>query len=98
MVAYKGGLLLYGGSDGTATLDETWIWDGTSWTNTGAAGPASGRTYAGLAAFNGEVVLFGGYDGTGAVVGGTWLWNGTSWTDTKAAGPSPRAAAVMIAR
>jgi len=45
---------------------------------------------------NGQVVLFGGYDG-GKALGDMWTWDGTSWTKRfPAHSPSPRWGAVLV--
>jgi hypothetical protein len=74
--------------------------NGKVWTNTGVTGRIGGRAAPTMAAFNGNVVLFGGYDPTWNAAGNTWLWNGTTWTKLNPSGSQPpaRAAAVMVAR
>lgn len=70
------------GQDG-AYLDETWIWDGVEWAQPIAQTPPTPRAAAGMAydRVTGELVLFGGYDGT-RHLGDTWTWDGASlsWT------------------
>ena len=56
-------LLLFGGYNG-AYLDDTWAWNGTTWTelNTGSSGAPSARYGPALAydTASGQMVLFGG--------------------------------------
>ena len=86
---------MFGGIGATTTLDDTWIWDGAAWTQqqTDAGPPA--RAAATSAANHQEVVLFGGQDPNGVLLGDTWTWNGTSWTRLNIAGPSPRMGSMM---
>ncbi len=77
--------VLYGGftTPGQTTLADTWLWDGTAWTQ-GASGP--GSLCDQLFVYDDHrqrTVLFGGLRITGAVfvdLALTWEWNGTAWT------------------
>jgi hypothetical protein len=57
------GLAIFGGTDGTSDLGDTWTWNGTSWVPLYAAGPGQPpiRSDA-MAAMdsNGSIILFGG--------------------------------------
>jgi hypothetical protein len=86
-------LLLFGGSTGTESgfQNDTWIWNGTTWRRLHPAASPPARHNADLAydAATGQVIMFGGYDGS--YLGDTWAWNGTTWTQlTPATSPSPR--------
>ncbi len=75
-------LVLFGGQDASNTaLNDTWTWNGTTWTQ---ANPSTSPPARGAAAMaeNGsnEVVLFGGQSTSGSALGDTWIWNGTTWT------------------
>lgn len=89
-----GGGILFGGTDAPGVIrDDTWIWDGTSWIEkTGLASKPSARSGHTMAfdIARGEVVLFGGHDGS--YRDDTWVWNGTSWTEKTglATKPGPR--------
>jgi galactose oxidase-like protein/Kelch motif protein len=91
----NGKLLLFGGattdlSAGTV-LHDTWVWDGTSWTQQHPAQSPRGRVGAAAAVASGRVVLFSGDDGTGTALVDTWTWDGTSWTlASPAQSPPPR--------
>jgi len=65
----------------------------------GAALPSAPAARAGAAmafdAGDGQVVMFGGYDGAGRLLGDTWTWNGSAWDARRQTGPSPRSGAVM---
>ena len=96
-----GNVVMFGGFNaGSNRMNDTWLWDGTNWTNVTpatitATNNPSARSNAGIAfdAALGEVVLFGGTNGTG--LADTWLWNGTAWTQwtnpVPTNNPSPRA-------
>jgi hypothetical protein len=74
-------LVLFGGEGWTVpSLNDTWTWDGTSWTLTTPAASPLGRNDAGMGydAATGQLVLFGGYNNT--ALGDTWTWDGTTWT------------------
>jgi N-acetylneuraminic acid mutarotase len=83
-----GRVLLFGGSDGTTVLGDTWLWDGTGWSQRAVAGPPA-RQYHAMAALGGKVVLFGGFDGTNRF-SDTWEWDGASWTKRAVTGPESR--------
>ncbi len=90
--AARGVTVLFGGVNGSGqTLDQTWEWNGTSWTLHATAGP-SPRTGHAMAydSHRGVTILFGGMNGTGQSLGDTWEWNGTTWTQRFSEGPSPR--------
>jgi len=67
----SGGRRVYGGS---TTYDDTWEWNGTSWTNMLATAPAS--MHAGLAfdSLRQRTVLFGGITSAGTTLGQTWAY------------------------
>ena len=89
-------VVLFGGASGSNLFADTWIWDGTEWTQVADTGPAarSGHSLAYDSARN-RVVLFGGRTGTNPVVGDTWEWDGTEWTQVQDVGPSARRAHAM---
>lgn len=94
-MAYAGpgkGILLFGGNDAAGIFNETWLWDGTKWSNATPADTSAnyppGRiefsmTYIG----DGEVLLYGGWGENGDLKD-TWIWNGTSWRDATPADPN----------
>jgi len=91
-------VLLFGGNTGAVDLGDTWLWNGSTWTQAAASGPApSARSSAALATFAGAAVLFGGLSGSTSF-GDTWTWNGSAWTEQNlqpgAASPSARGGAV----
>ncbi len=83
-------VMLFGGTDGSGAVNsDTWLFDGTQWTQVQATGP-SARTFHALAAVGSTVVLFGGSDSAGDDLGDTWIFDGTRWTRSSATGPGPR--------
>lgn len=77
-------LVVFGGSQpGGSDWDDTWIWDGTTWTQKFLTTSPPGRQFHAMAydAARGQVVLFGG----GSIIdlfapkNDTWIWDGTNW-------------------
>ena len=97
-----GQLLLFGG-DGNGTgfpfLNDTWTWNGTTWTqlSPAASPPPTGQAVMAYDANSGQLVLFGGANDEGLnILGDTWTWNGTTWTQqTTVASPEARFSAAM---
>ena len=84
-------VVMFGGStDGLTRLGDTWLWNGTNWTEASTTGPTprngSAMVYD---AATSQVVLFGGVDSTGFDQNDTWVWNGTTWTNVTPASPAP---------
>jgi hypothetical protein len=85
-----------------ASLNDSWIWGGSSWIPQSPPGSLPPpRSDAGMAYDSaiGRVVLFGGSTGNGSL-GDTWVWDGAAWTAicgttvagaTSLCGPSARA-------
>jgi hypothetical protein len=85
-------MVLFGGSGDSGLLNDTWTWDGTTWTEQYPATSPPARDVASMAydPATGNVVLFGGYGGS--PLNDTWTWDGTTWTEqTPATFPSARA-------
>ena len=85
---------LFGGlNSGGMVQDDTWVWNGSAWTNvtpaSSANSPTGGREGASMAydAAAGNVVLFGGSDEYGNDQNDTWTWNGLNWTQQSPANP-----------
>ena len=59
---------------------DTWVWDGTNWTQKSPQSSPSARTGAAMVydAAHGQVVLFGGFVSAG--LNDTWVWDGSNWT------------------
>lgn len=90
----RGEVVLFGGygpAGNNSQRTDTWVWDGTAWTqrtpsvNPGYC-PAAEMTYDAPRAV---VVLFCGYNGLNP--GATWTWDGTTWLrQAPLTTPSPR--------
>ena len=83
----RGQIVLFagrGGSDGNTFFNDTWVWDGTNWTQKfPAASPPTPRFQYGFAydAVRQQVVLFGGQGPNNTpIYNDTWVWDGTTWT------------------
>jgi hypothetical protein len=88
-------LVLFGGYNDTVDdyLGDTWIWNGSNWSQKSPAHSPSARDGAAMVYDHstGKVLLFGGQGGSGDL-GDTWVWNGSDWTQlTPANAPSARA-------
>lgn len=85
-------------------LNDTWTWDGTTWTQKfpqNSPSPRSGHSMA-FDSDLGVVVLFGGFTGgvqNGGFLNDTWTWDGTNWTQQPQqpifAAPPARSGATM---
>ena len=62
--------------------NDTWIWDGSDWSQANPAHQPPGRTGAGFAYSDklGELVLVGGGNAEGNALADTWAWDGADWT------------------
>jgi uncharacterized protein (TIGR03437 family) len=86
--AVHGQTVLFGGSIVnattfvTTTFNETWVWDGTTWTLETPRTSPPGRSSSGMAfdSGHGKTVLFGGADVNLNLLNDTWVWDGTNWT------------------
>jgi hypothetical protein len=94
-------VVLFGGSrDPGTALDDTWAWDGATWTQGQGVRPPA-RAGHGLAydPQRGRLILFGGVPAPGghAALGDTWEYLGLAagWQQLSVAGPSPRSQVAM---
>jgi hypothetical protein len=78
-------IVLFGGYDGTAYRNDTWIFNGSDWVQLNPPVSPSPRTASGMAFDKriGKMVMFGGFDGS-QYLGDTWIWDGTVQTWTQA--------------
>jgi hypothetical protein len=85
-------VLLYGGfSNAGGDLGDTWLWDGTNWTQQHPAASPGPRQDAVMA--SGEALVLYGGEGIG-FQSDTWLWTGSTWRQvTPAQNPGRRAGA-----
>ena len=71
--------LLFGGWNGSNSLNDTWRWDGVAWTQLQPASSPGPRWWHALAYDSDRhvVVLFGGHSST--LLRDTWEWDGQTW-------------------
>ncbi len=97
-VVLFGGLTIDFEAGGTERLDETWVWDGSSWTEKVGL-PTSPPARSGFGMSYDEarerVVLFGGFRGGDSVAENylydTWEWDGSRWSRVSIEGDVPAA-------
>ena len=98
-----GQIVLFGGISSSCAspglCNDTWIWNGSTWTRALPVASPPGRYFAQMAydAATGTVVVFGGLAGSNLdPVADTWSWDGTTWTLLQpATSPPPRARGSM---
>lgn len=75
----SGNVVMFGGFNGTAYLNDTWTFDGINWTRmrSHVSPPARANCQIAYDRVTQKVVLFGGYNGT-TYLGDTWLWDGNA--------------------
>ncbi len=83
-------VVLFGGAyyEGSPIYSDTWLWDGTDWTQRFPENSPPPRYNTTLAydEIRQQTVLFGGYPG----LTDTWVWNGLNWTEkSPATNPGP---------
>jgi hypothetical protein len=61
--------------------NDTWTWNGNTWTKQSPATSPAARFWAGMAfdGAHGVALLYGGVQTSGSDFGDTWTWNGTAW-------------------
>lgn len=96
-------VMLFGGADEKQVRGDLWEWNGKTWRQIAATGPAP-RTFACLAydrnqrrliLFGGNRVLFGAENDRGTFLNDMWEWDDTRWREIKTATPLARAEACM---
>ncbi len=92
--ATTGVVLLFGGDNGERSpnfLNDSWVWNGTTWSPRRMAIAPPPRVEAAMAFDEaaGQLVLFGG--SSGVALGDTWVWDGRHWAQqVPAQSPPPR--------
>ena len=100
-MAYDSGrdvVVLFGGIFGSTGQNDTWEYDGTSWTEITTATTPSNRYYHAMAydSVRGVIVLFGGTLGI-SNFRDTWEYDGVNWTQvTTEVSPSNRGGHAMV--
>jgi uncharacterized protein (TIGR03437 family) len=74
--------VLFGGVTIDSWPTDTWLWNGSAWTEALPQSAPPARIYAGLAfdSVQGQTVLFSGMAANGNYFNDTWLWSGANWT------------------
>ncbi len=92
----RGVTVLFGGDDDpaitTATMfDDTWEYDGTSWTEVSPSPAPTPRTFAsmGYDPVRQRVVLFGGTDSALSAKNDTWEYDGSTWVQVTTSSSPP---------
>jgi N-acetylneuraminic acid mutarotase len=78
--AFRNRTVLFGGFSAGTYLSDTWVLNGSTWTQLAIAGPSARREHA--AAYDAArqvVVLFGGSASGGAFRDDTWEFDGSTW-------------------
>ena len=84
-------VLLFGGAgSGTPLLGDTWLWNGTMWSEEHPVHVPPPRFEAAIAC-GAKTLLFGGWGSyQGLVLADTWAWDGSDWTQlSPSAHPAP---------
>ncbi|MGA7988561.1 MAG: kelch repeat-containing protein [Candidatus Dormiibacterota bacterium] len=80
-----GDVVLFGG---VYDFDNTWLWNGSTWSLAHPSRSPSGR-YGGAAAFDpqsDQILLFGGRLEAGTPTNDTWAWDGRTWLEVNGGG------------
>ncbi|MFT3837211.1 MAG: kelch repeat-containing protein [Myxococcaceae bacterium] len=82
-------VVLFGGNSSSTTLNDTWEYDGTNWTQVATTGPGAREYFAMVYDPVGQrTLLYGGLNGS--ELGDMWAWNGTTWTQLMITTPPAR--------
>ncbi len=89
-------VLLFGGlgTDGLP-MNDTWLFDGASWSQVQSPTAPPARFGASVAPLGDRVVLFGGQAQFVLALADTWVFDGTEWSAVPGAGPPARWLATM---
>jgi hypothetical protein len=98
----RGVFILFGGYGQrqdltTGPLNDTWEFDGATWTRIATPVAPPAREGAGLSFMLGQdVCILHGGSGALGVLGDTWAWNGIAWTQVTGTGAAARADHVQV--
>jgi len=96
MATLRKEVVLFGGTNSSGYLGDTWTFDGGSWTLVDVPPAPPARQGASMATLGNEIVLFGGQSNKGDL-SDTWTFDGGSWTLIDAStAPSARHSASMV--
>jgi hypothetical protein len=84
-------IVLFGGWSGTRDLNDTWTFNGSTWTQVPVSSPPPERMAASLATLGDQLVLFGGCNGGGCgpALSDTWTFDASAWAEVPVASPPP---------
>jgi N-acetylneuraminic acid mutarotase len=88
-------IVLFGGTKQSAVPsnqaygNDTWEFDGSTWTQRATTSSPPGRVGGVMATVGSELLLLGGVN-EGGVVQDAWAWNGTAWTKRASVPAAPR--------
>ncbi len=83
--------MLFGGIAEGDPLGDTWLWDGSNWSQAKVAGPSPRSIHAmAFDSVRGQVVLFGGQTAD-QLLNDTWVWDGSNWTQEQPSQSDPPA-------
>jgi cysteine-rich repeat protein len=90
--------VMFGGGPPRSTMGrgDTWLWDGTTWTEAAGPGPSPRRGH--VLAYDPvreQVVLYGGMTVEGNGLNDTWIWDGAWRAGTPPQSPDPRRSASL---
>jgi hypothetical protein len=85
-----GSVVLFGGANGGSDLNDTWTFNGVTWTRLSPSTSPPARAYASMAydPATGKIVLFGG-SGNSGDLSDTWTFDGTNWTELSTTASPP---------
>lgn len=82
-----GRLVLFGGQGaGNVLLDDTWTWDGTTWSPIATSTPPPARAMHAMVTRSTGVQVLGGGDVSGPALLDSWLLQGTQWINLATTG------------
>jgi len=84
---------LFGGAVDLNVLNDTWLWDGSNWTQASPQTSPIARSNFAMTfdSARGQAVLFGGFPNGPHYLGDTWVWDGSTWSEeSPLASPSAR--------
>lgn len=75
----RGAILFGGRNQNGSPNNETWLWDGSTWTDLALPSAPSARSAAAMSSGGNTVVLFGGMSATNQTLGDTWVCDTAGW-------------------
>jgi len=91
--------VLFSGDSDNSYVNDTWLWNGSKWTEVFPQNAPPARTNGGMVfdSAQEQTVLFGGETGTNSDFDDTWVWDGSNWTEVfPQSSPTPREVFGMV--